>query len=360
MSKYKAIGKYINLCIIFGGLFVLSTLVADAQMPASTNYELQSYSFGAGGTASSSSESFGLFGIAGEIATASQSSDNFTAQSGLTYLIPTNIPTLTLTNTGSNYDRLQLVIGTANNPSDTVYAVQVSTNSSFTSDVSYVKADNTLGPDLETSDFRTYTSWGSGTGIAITGLASNTTYYVRAKAQNGWYAETAWGPIAAAATVAPSLTFSIDQGTLTFNNLNSGNSYTDSGKATTITTSTNAYNGYIVNARTTGPLTADSETIPNYSGTNSSPTTWAGYGFGYTTNDNNLIGGTADRFTNGGPKYAGFTTSSPGDPVADHAGPVTSPIVDEQFTIGYRVTANPEQAPGNYETTVLYIVVPEY
>lgn len=377
ISKHKKMGKKINLYInIFLCLFLISHFpaprsfsevgsslisLAAAQMPASTNYELQSYSFGAGGTASSSSETYNMFGVAGEVAIGSQSSQTYSNGGGLTYLMKANVPGLTLSNTGSTYDRLGLIISTNNNPTDATYAVQVSTDNTFTTNVSYVKSDNTLGTTLAATDFRTYTSWGSGTGVTITGLQNNTTYYARAKAQTGSYTESEWGPISASATVPPSLTFSIDSATLTFANLNSGNSYTDSNKTTVLTTSTNAYNGYIVNARSTGTLTATGiGTIADYTSPNSAPTTWSGYGFGYTTDDSSLTGGTANRFTSGGAKYAGFTTSSPGDPVADHAGPVTTAISNEQFTISYRVTVSDTQKAGDYTTTVLYIVVPEY
>ncbi|MBI1863168.1 hypothetical protein HYS00_03540, partial [Candidatus Microgenomates bacterium] len=93
---------------------------------------------------------------------------------------------------------------------------------------------------------------------------------------------------------------------------------------------------------------------------NASPTSWSGVGFGYTTDDSNLTGGTVDRFTNGGPKYAGFGTSAPGDPVADHAGAITTPVSNESFTISYRVTGNVLTKAGTYSTTVIYTVVPTY
>jgi len=157
------------------------------------------------------------------------------------------------------------------------------------------------------------------------------------------------------------LIFSVDSSTLNFDNLNAGNSYTDSGKTTVLTTSTNAYNGYVINARETQPLTATGvDTIADFGSPNSNPVAWAGYGFGYTTNDNDLTGGTADRFTNGGTNYAGFTTSSPGDPVADHPGPVTTAISNEQFTIGYKVAVQSTQKAAKYTTDRLYIVVPSY
>jgi len=333
--------------------------------PTSTNFELESYGFGAGGD-SLTSTNFKLYGTAGELEMGRLSSTNFKLGSGLTYLLKVNVPPApTVTNAGTNYDRLLVVINTGSNPSDATFALQISTDSNFVSNVSYIKSDNTIGPSLTTSDFQTYTNWGSSTGEYVTGLAAGTTYYVRAKARQGSvnFTESEWGPATAGVTTSsPTLTFSTSSSSVTFNNLNAGNSYTDSTQTTILTTSTNAYNGYVVNARETGALTHTVDpatTIANYASANSSPTTWTGTGFGYTTSDNDLSGGTNTRFTSA-TKYAGFTTSSPGDPVADHAGPVLSAISNENFTITYRVTTDATKKAGKYTTTILYNVVPEY
>ncbi len=343
---------------------VISILIASFPTsvfagPTSTNYELKSYGFGAGGDSMSSSN-FKANGTAGEVEFGQLSSASYKVNSGLTFTMLANEPPApTFTNPGSNYDRLKIVIATGSNASDATYAVAISTDN-FASDTRYVQSDFTPGSTLGTSSFMTYSTWGSGSGVYITGLLSNTTYYVKVKSRKGNYTETGFGPVSSAATSLPSLTFGLDSATVIFSNLNSGNSYTDSSKTSVLTTSTNAYNGYVINARVTGPLTSPSDTIANYASSNASPTTWSGNGFGYTTDDSNLTGGTADRFTNGGPKFAGFTTSSPGDPVADHAGPVTSAISNEQFTVSYRVTSASTNHAGNYTTTVLYIVVPTY
>ena len=341
--------------------FVMPSLVY-ASLPTSTNYQIQNYSFGAGGTVNSTSTNYGVNGVVGEVEFGRQSSANFKNGSGLTYLMTSNVPgTPTLTNPSSNYDRLKFVLNTSNNPSDTKFAIQVSTDNTFATNISYVKSDNTLGTTLTATDYQTYTTWGGASGNYVTGLAPNTTYYMRVKAKQGNFTESEYGPAASVATSIPSLTFSVDSNAVTFSNLNSSNSYTDSSKTTTLTTSTNAYNGYVVNARETSALTAAGiSTIPDYISPNSTPTTWSGNGFGYTTNDSSLTGGTANRFTNGGAKYAGFTTSSPGDPVADHPGPVTTAIAGEQFIIGYRVTTSTTQKAAKYITTVIYTVVPSY
>jgi hypothetical protein len=328
--------------------------------PQSTTYELKEYGFGMGGTQYNDSTTYSLFGNIGEDQNGStNSTTTFTMNQGLVFTLQTDTQSApTFTNPGSNYDRLKFVInqtGTSPIGTDIAYLLQVSTDSSFATNNKYIQADDTLGSSMV---WQTYTNWGGSSGQYITGLTNNTFYYIRIKARQGKFTESPWSQSATATTSDPSLTFGINSSTITFDNLNPGNSYTDNTKSTIFTTSTNAYNGYIIYGRDTSALDT---TIPNYSAPNSAPTTWSsGAGFGYTTNDSSLSGGTADRFTNGGPKYAGFTTSSPGDPVADHAGPIISPISNENFTISYKVTAATTTNAGRYTSTVLYVVVPTY
>jgi hypothetical protein len=351
--------RVISFAIVLSQLSLLAS-PASAAFPASTNYQIQEYSFGAGGTQNSTSANYGLSGVAGQVEFGRPSSANFQMGSGLTFMEQANVPAAsTFTNPSDNYDRLQFIINTSNNPADTTYAIAISTDN-FASDTRYIKSDNTIGMTLANADFQSYANWGGASGEYVTGLLQNTTYTIKVKARQGDFTESEYGPTTQAVTSAPSLTFSVSSNNVAFNNLNSGNSYTDTTKTTVLTTSTNAYNGYIINARSTGPLTAGATTIPDYASPNSAPTTWSGYGFGYTTNDNDLTGGTANRFTSGGAKYAGLTTSSPGDPVADHAGPVTESILNEQFTISYRVSVPSSQRAAQYNTSVLYIVVPSY
>jgi len=170
--------------------------------------------------------------------------------------------------------------------------------------------------------------------------------------------------------VAPTISFSLSSSAVTFSNLNSGNSYTDT-KTSTLTTSTNAYNGYVVRAYKTQVLTNQSnpsETISDFSaGSYAAPSAWSGYGYGYTSNDT-LIQGVA-KFPGSGaclgsgtaPCYAPFSSSSPGDIVADHTASVSgNPISSEQFTVTYKVSVPATQAGGKYTTTIIYTIVPQY
>jgi hypothetical protein len=86
----------------------------------------------------------------------------------------------------------------------------------------------------------------------------------------------------------------------------------------TLTVGTNAATGDTVFARYTGVMTdGASHNITDWMGSNASPTaSWAAGNlyFGYTVDDSSLSG-TANRFTNGGAKFAAMTT------------PQTSPLV---------------------------------
>ena len=333
-----------------------------ATVPSSTHYQIQSYTFGAGSTASSSSTHYGLNGVVGEVEFGNPFSTNYKVGSGLTYMQKANVPAApTLSTPANNYDRIKFVINTNSNPTDATYAVEISTSSTFASNVNYVNADGTTKTSLSISNFHTYSAWNGSSGTFITGLTNGTTYYVRVAAARGWYTQSEWGPSASIATNYASLTFTINNPTITFNALNGGNSYTDSSQSDTFTTSTNAYNGYTIYGWDNHALTSSSNTIANYASPNSSPTSWSGTGFGYTTNDSNLGGsGGINRFNNG-TYYAGFQTTGPGNPVADDSGPVTnSQITNEQFTVSYRVTANNTTPAGTYTNTILYTIVPSY
>lgn len=346
-----------TLCLLF------YTAPLASAGPQSTTYEIKEYQFGSGGISGDTSTTYSLFGASGETSTNTLNSSTYSLDGGLTFMLKAQVPPApTLSTPASNYDRIKFVINTGGNPTDTVFAIGISTDN-FVSDNKYVKSDGTVGTSLASTDFKTYTNWGGATGTFVTGLLNNTTYYIRVKARDGSYTESEWGPAASIITSTPSLTFSLDSNSITFNNLNAGNSYTDSSKTSTLTTTTNGYGGFIIYGKVNRPLTTpDNNTIANYASPNTAPTSWTGTGFGYTTNDNNLSGGTANRFNNSA-NYAGFTTSSStaGDPVADDPGPVTTTqISNEAFTISYRITANNTTPAGTYTNVIQYTISPTY
>jgi hypothetical protein len=273
-------------------------------------------------------------------------------------MMKANVPGApTLSTPDNNYDRILFVLNTSSNPSDTTYALEISTTNDFSSNVNYIKQDGTVGSSLTTADYKTYTNWGGASGTYVTGLINNTTYYIRAKARQGDFTESEYGPAASKTTNDPALTFTLDKAALTFNNLNGGNSYTDSSQSDTVTTTTNANNGYTVYGRENQTLTSDEGNhIIDYASPNSAPTTWSGIGFGYTTNDSTLGGtGGANRFNNG-TYYAGFGTTAPGDLVDDS----TVPVINNVTTISYRISATSSTPAGTYKNTIIYTIVPSY
>lgn len=127
------------------------------------------------------------------------------------------------------YNRAKVEINSGENPDDTKYALQVSTNSNFTSNVFYVSGTTKLlKTSLDITDFLYKCEW-EGTTLAgycgasnttltkynILGLNPNTTYYIRASAFHGIddagiFSQSAWGPSVSATTQAASITFDID------------------------------------------------------------------------------------------------------------------------------------------------------
>lgn len=353
--------KYVLLIITLFIFLIIQETIYAAE-PSSTHFAIQSYSFGAGGTASSSSQHYGLNAVVGEVEFGRPSSTNYAIGSGLTYLMKANVPPApSLSTPADNYDRILFVLNTGNNPSDATYSLEISTSSAFTSNVNYIYPDGTYGSTIDLSDYQTYSNWGGSGGTYVTGLTSGITYYIRVNARDGNFTQSEYGPAASITTNYATLTFTINNPTITFNDLNSGNSYTDSSQSDTFTTTTNAYNGYVIYGWDNQPLTSPNGTIPNYTSPNNTPTAWSGTGFGYTSNDTNLTGaGGANRFNNG-TYYAGFQTSGPGDPVASDLGPVTqNEITNEQYTVSYRVTANDTTPAGTYNNTIIYTIMPTY
>lgn len=191
--------------LIAGSLFLFGAL------PSTTNYSLQSYGFGSGGTANSSTANYSLSGITGELSGQTATTSNYTLKPGYTETQQANVPKITLTNPSSYYDKLHFVIDQQNNPSDALYALQVCVGADWTPTCSgttlYVKSDDTLGSSLTVADYQTYSTWGGAGGTDIIGLSSSTTYYIRAKATQGKFTESAYGPSSNAATVGQQISF---------------------------------------------------------------------------------------------------------------------------------------------------------
>ena len=190
--------------------------ITFATLPTTTNYSLQSYGFGSGGTANSTTGSYALEGITGELSGQTGTTANYNLKPGYTEAQQANVPLVTVTNPSSYYDKLKFVLDQQNNPTDALYALQVCVGTDFTPTSSsptcsgttlYVKNDDTLGSTLNTTDYQTYSAWGGSGGTTIIGLSANTTYYIHAKATQGKFSESGYGPSSNAATVGQQISF---------------------------------------------------------------------------------------------------------------------------------------------------------
>lgn len=178
--------------------------------PVSPNYALQEWGFGGGATDQSKSTNYFLHSEFNLGEGNQLQSPNFKIGPGSEFVIMADVPPApTLTNDERWYNQLHLVINPGPNPSDATFAVAISPNA-FVSTTYYVQSDNTISDVLGSEDWRTYTSWGTTTGITIIGLQPDTTYTVKTKSEQGDFTEGPWGPTASAATDPPLLSFDID------------------------------------------------------------------------------------------------------------------------------------------------------
>lgn len=177
--------------------------------PASSNYRLDNFQIGPGGSDDSASTNYQMETVVGEQSDDGQASSNYQLGLGLEFVQMANTPPApTWLNGGNYYNKLRLIIDEGNNSADTEYAVAIS-DDDFTT-TRYVQDDFTVGDVLGSEDWQTYTDWGGASGEFVVGLQEDTTYKVMVKARQGLYTEGTWGPVATADTDPLSLEFDID------------------------------------------------------------------------------------------------------------------------------------------------------
>jgi hypothetical protein len=142
--------------MLYGAMsFITGAMMLFAAMPAGTTYKLQSYGVGSGGTANSVSSSYAMEGISGETGGTQLSGTTYKAGTGMIATQLANVPAApTFTNPLNYYNKLRLALDTGNNPSDTKFAIAISTDNFTTTQ--YVKSDNTVGLSLTIGDYQTY------------------------------------------------------------------------------------------------------------------------------------------------------------------------------------------------------------
>ncbi len=175
-------------------------------MPTSLNFEMRDFGFGAGGVGISDSGNYSLTGVAGEVSSGNLSGTSYDLGPGLLFTQQSNTPAApTFTNPSNHYNKLKFVLDTGSNPSDTLFAIAISTDNFVTTN--YVQADNTIG---SSAVYQTYSTWGGASGAFVVGLTSNTTYKIKVKAIQTKYTESSFSAVATAATTTPSLSYDID------------------------------------------------------------------------------------------------------------------------------------------------------
>ncbi|MFZ1654805.1 MAG: hypothetical protein WBO92_05305, partial [Candidatus Moraniibacteriota bacterium] len=124
-------------------------------MPASTNFQLKDFGYGGGGVANGTSSNYAIEGIAGEQNATKLSGTTYDLGPGLQFTNQANVPPApTFTNPANYYNKLRLTLATGGNPSDTLFAIAISTDNFVTTN--YVQSDNTVGATLGLEDYQTY------------------------------------------------------------------------------------------------------------------------------------------------------------------------------------------------------------
>jgi hypothetical protein len=114
---------------------------------------------------------------------------------------------------GGCFDRARFEIDNENNPSDTLYSMQITTDPAWSTwnfiDGTTYLIETSASHDI--NDYLTESSWeGTATNINILGLTRGTTYYIRGTALHGDFTESDPGPDANTATGQPEVLFDID------------------------------------------------------------------------------------------------------------------------------------------------------
>jgi len=192
----------------------------------STTYYIQSYSVGAGATNTAHSTTYTIQGSVGEQANGSATDGTNTNKSGSINTEQLNVPGAPTLSNGSStyYNQLNFILSTSGNPTDTTYAVAVSTNN-FTSTLGYVQASGAVSG---TQFYQSYTSWGGGSGSFVTGLTPSTTYEIRVAAMQGMFTNSNFGAYSTASTVAYTTTFSVSPSSISLGSLLPGTVFTSS------------------------------------------------------------------------------------------------------------------------------------
>jgi hypothetical protein len=253
---------------MLGALLPVGVMIFAA-FPGTSNYQLNSYGFGSGGASNATTSNYALEGISGELNGPTSSTATYKLKPGFVETQQAHVPKVATFDNGGGtyYNKLHFAIDEQGNPTDALYAVSISTDN-FVSNINYVKSDLTVGTTLALTDYQSYSVWGGSSGVNISGLQPNTTYYLRIKATQGKFTESQYGPVASAATTNPHLSFSISTSSISMGSL-IGGTVVDSPSTVDVTFDTNAASGgdVYINGKNSGLFSATvSNTISSSTG----------------------------------------------------------------------------------------------
>ena len=323
--------------------FVTAGLMFFAALPGTAAYQLNGYGFGSGGSATSTTATYSLEGNTGEITGDSGATALYKVKPGFTEQIQANLPKIATFDNGSGayYNKLHFVIDQQNNPSDALYTVQISTSNNFAGGNSYVKFDLTTSGTLTLADYQTYSAWGGASGATIIGLTPGTPYYIRVKATQGKYTESAYGPInGPISTANPTLSFSLSTNSITFSALTT-NTVVNAPSTIDITFATNALSGgdiYINGLNNGLKSTFRTNTIPSATGDLSSLS--RGFGAQITA-----TGTTSGTLTSQSPYNASASNVGITDTTIRKLWSASSPIVGGTGSVMLKAKADINDAP---------------
>ncbi len=336
------------LIVIVPVAFVLIGSVVLADEIESTNFKIKGDNL-SGGSSSGSSSNYGVIGDINPFSDLSESA-SFRQEVGYSPRIQANTPyPATLENDYEYYDRLLIIIDASSNPSDTLFAVAISDNNFATHQ--YVQSDGTVSNTLGMEDYRTYVSWGEGSGSFILGLNQNTDYKVRVKALNGDFTETGYSSDSnEVSTTVPYVSMAVTDSELTFGVLNV-NSVSQT-STTSVVVASNAYSGYQVYVNDKG-----NDVLGGLFNGGSSL---------IESNDGTLVSG----FEGYGAQASSLTATI--DPVFNVSGNVvggldlgttelfsnTTAVSGESTNVQFKATMSPNTVAGEYTDIVYFTITP--
>ena len=208
----------ITILVAFASLCAFATTIYAQNMTSGSGYEIVDPTINAGGNddQSSTSGDYNLLESIGDIFNDERfESSNYKLGVGVGYTFMAHVPTITYFQTddssmenecgdGGCYDRARFELDGGDNPSDTLYLIEISSDDFAT--VQYVDGPtHNLSSSKDINDYLTESSWETGAwdGANILSLLPNTQYKIRARALNGNFTESSAGPSMTETTTVP-------------------------------------------------------------------------------------------------------------------------------------------------------------